>query len=53
MVFFSNVAFGQNFQGGWVKSKFQAGENNSLLTGIYQPQFVLTQLFPPNTFGGF
>ena len=28
--FFSNVAFGQNFQGGWVKSKFQAGENNSL-----------------------
>lgn len=28
--FFSNVAFGQNFQGGWIKSKFQAGENNSL-----------------------
>ena len=28
--FFSNVAFGQNFQGWWVKSKFQAGENNSL-----------------------
>ena len=28
--FVSNVAFGQNFQGGWVKSKFQPGENNLL-----------------------